>query len=572
MFSGGTCPYPFVAKSDYPELGGDTNARFCAPVPTQSGFAECCLPCPKQNYFYPDSFQRIIHGTTYVNLASVVCCCFLLLSFAVLPVEYTHRHYLSVCLTIAILLMQLSFVIPMGNPDTQCYDKITPHDMYSSINCALSGALLLGGGWSTVMWAFLRTLSVHLQICWQVVPGRRFFLTALAAGWSIPIVFLAVALSVTGVSFRFGESCHINSRNGLQTFWGPLLAVAAGSIVTHTITFCYCIPVYLRSLFEDKQGTSNISNGSALPYSNSVRTVTAAQAFRRIRRVIALQWRGIFVVIIIITDVVFFATVFLQFDGTTQKTPENVRHAYEWLLCVVHNDGDKTKCQSEANRLVVSEGIAISVLFLLSMNGIWALLLLGRPSIFQGWYELTKSIFPIKRNPGEFVSYDARRVSDLPESSYEMLESKQRDTMTTDHTSTLKVPEPSLNSAPRGTHSIREYNPSTISAQLRERADATTNIYDPTYTPYQNSYSLRSPPLSSPFSPFRDRPNFSPEESNINMDGRRRATLGKLRSSSNAGSVASPQFSPYADSPCIEDHGSPRSPNIGRLGGIGIAK
>lgn len=150
----------------------------------------------------------------------------------------------------------MSFVIPLGNPKTQCYDKITPHDMYSSINCALSGAFLLGGGWSTVMWGmcehiwegclgfwlimtvvFLRTLSLHLQICWQAVPGRRFFLTSQAAGWSVPVVFLAVALSVTGVSFRFGESCHINSKDGLQTFWGPLLAVAAASIVTQAITF-----------------------------------------------------------------------------------------------------------------------------------------------------------------------------------------------------------------------------------------------------------------------------------------------------------------------------------------------
>lgn len=84
---------------------------------------------------------------------------------------------------------------------------------------------------------FLRTLSLHLQICWQAVPGRRFFLTSQAAGWSVPVVFLAVALSVTGVSFRFGESCHINSKDGLQTFWGPLLAVAAASIVTQAITF-----------------------------------------------------------------------------------------------------------------------------------------------------------------------------------------------------------------------------------------------------------------------------------------------------------------------------------------------
>lgn len=55
-------------------------------------------------------FQTLIHATTYVNVVGIGCCTFLLLSFAVLPVEYTRRHYLSVCLTFAILLMQVCIV------------------------------------------------------------------------------------------------------------------------------------------------------------------------------------------------------------------------------------------------------------------------------------------------------------------------------------------------------------------------------------------------------------------------------------------------------------------------------
>lgn len=131
----------------------------------------------------------------------------------------------------------MSFVIPMGTKSGQCYDSITPHDMYSSANCALSGALVLGGGWCVACWILLRSLSLHLQICWQVVPGRRFFLAAQAIGWSVPVVFLAIALGVTGVSFRFGDSCHINSKDSLKTFWGPLLGTAAASVITQVITY-----------------------------------------------------------------------------------------------------------------------------------------------------------------------------------------------------------------------------------------------------------------------------------------------------------------------------------------------
>jgi hypothetical protein len=53
-------------------------------------------------------FTTMIHATTYVNLVGIACCCFMLLSFAVLPVEATRRHYLSVCLAFAVLLMQVS--------------------------------------------------------------------------------------------------------------------------------------------------------------------------------------------------------------------------------------------------------------------------------------------------------------------------------------------------------------------------------------------------------------------------------------------------------------------------------
>lgn len=94
----------------------------------------------------------LINASTYFNLVGVACCVFVLLSYACLSVEYTNRHYLSVCLVAAILIMQTSFVIPMGTKNNQCFDLITPHDMYSNASCALSGAFLLGGAWCVAMW------------------------------------------------------------------------------------------------------------------------------------------------------------------------------------------------------------------------------------------------------------------------------------------------------------------------------------------------------------------------------------------------------------------------------------
>ena len=54
----------------------------------------------------------------------------------------------------------MSFVVPLGVSNNQCYDFITPNDMYSSANCALSGVFLLGGGWCIAMWSMNLGMAV----------------------------------------------------------------------------------------------------------------------------------------------------------------------------------------------------------------------------------------------------------------------------------------------------------------------------------------------------------------------------------------------------------------------------
>lgn len=77
--------------------------------------------------------------------------------------------------------------------------------MRSNLVCAFSGAFIAGGGWSGLMWVFMRALALHLQICWQVVMGKSFMYGALAVGWGVPAIGLALAMIFSGVSFRFGS-------------------------------------------------------------------------------------------------------------------------------------------------------------------------------------------------------------------------------------------------------------------------------------------------------------------------------------------------------------------------------
>jgi hypothetical protein len=48
---------------------------------------------------------------------------------------------------------QLGFVIPLGANPQQCYNEITPNDMYTSLACAFSGAFLISGGLSMAVWS-----------------------------------------------------------------------------------------------------------------------------------------------------------------------------------------------------------------------------------------------------------------------------------------------------------------------------------------------------------------------------------------------------------------------------------
>lgn len=262
--------------------------------------------------------------------------------------------------------LQLAFIVPLAaNPD-QCYNTITPNDMQSDRTCAVSGALIIFGGWAAVIWVFLRALSLHLQICWELVPGNKFFYSALFFGWAIPAAGLAIALSLTGTSYRFGDVCHINHNNGLQDFWGPLLAFAAIALVLQFITIGYCMQVFIRNIMDDKATTDS---SSALPqYSRSFTAASARQTYRRVRKVVQLQWKGACVVLLIIGEVIFFSVVFVSMDNGAQIKGQLVEQAVEWGTCLFFNGGDKNECLTLAKPLVKPEPLVLAVLICLGVS------------------------------------------------------------------------------------------------------------------------------------------------------------------------------------------------------------
>ena len=335
-------------------------------------------------WVYPDRFSTFTLVANWLATVSGICCIFLLLSWLALPVDKTNRHYLSVCLTIGVFLMtvrdpvwtrdgviplteQLGFIIPHAAQPEQCFDTITPHSMHTSTVCGASGAFVMLGGWAGVMWAFLRSLSLHLQICWEVLVGRNFMWFAQAAGWGVPILGMALALVFSGVSFRFGATCHVNHDNSLADFWIPLLVFAGATVIITFATFGYCLKVYLASLSDNNASTEG-SNLPSYTMTSQRQNMTPRQAYRRVRRVISLQWRGIALVLVIIADVIFFSIVFVFQDNVVQSVTSDPKVAEDWTMCLIGASGDKKKCLEKAKSLVINEATVFAVLLLLTVR------------------------------------------------------------------------------------------------------------------------------------------------------------------------------------------------------------
>lgn len=92
------------------------NGRICIPVPQLN--ATCCVPCPYSDWMYADGFERRTEIASWVNVAAMFSTLFILFSYAFLPVKWTSRHYLSVCLALGVLCIEVCIT-------RQCLDSLT---------------------------------------------------------------------------------------------------------------------------------------------------------------------------------------------------------------------------------------------------------------------------------------------------------------------------------------------------------------------------------------------------------------------------------------------------------------
>ncbi|KAH7078015.1 hypothetical protein BKA63DRAFT_277005 [Paraphoma chrysanthemicola] len=386
------CTTPLLDESLFSNDQGYQAGRYCGLGTFEVGSKEasCCFPCPIQDWVYAPEWQNHLRIPIYLSILSVLLCSFLLLSFLVLRPAQSHRHYLSTCLLISVLLISLSFTIPVSTQPSYCYDAITPADMRTSMSCAWTGSLVTLGGLGCVVWVFLRSLWLFVRIVYDIAPGRKIMFGSIAAGILLPFAFLVAVLTSTGFSYRAGQTCLPNHENAITTFWIWLIIFAILGFILHAATTGYCVWVFMRTL-KLERSTPRYHLG----YGQSANRRANLKTWLNVKRLFVLHWRNILVSVFVLAGNLVFFIVFWTQDSKLEKVfndPVNIKHVKRWIVCQTLSRDNKTECRKHVKDVMVDEVAMLISLILVSMIGIKIFILLFRASMLGAWITLFKRL------------------------------------------------------------------------------------------------------------------------------------------------------------------------------------
>lgn len=208
---------------------------------------------------------------------------------------------------------------------------------------------------------FFRSISLYLQLIWDIEPGTKFRAFALICIFGGSLGLLGIALGVSGVSYQVGDMCYISYPKSVGSFWGPLLAVAFISFVIQTFIMGFCIRGVIT-----RGGTARFSifRRSDTPDSLS-HVVPPRRISKNIWRILQLQWRAIAIAFLVLLYVAYVAAAVLKWGDRGQFSDEELQ---PWVDCLVQAKGDGKACVAEARHIGPNSETAVSALALLAVR------------------------------------------------------------------------------------------------------------------------------------------------------------------------------------------------------------
>lgn len=270
--------------------------------------------------------------------------------------------------------------------------------MYSSQSCAWSGAFLEVGAMGISVWGewsfysclldqfilttcavLLRSLWVHLQVCWDIdiLKKRAGFWAAQAIGWGLPGLFLAVSFPISGVSYRVGPTCFPNTYKSFITWFGWLIAFGCLATAIQFTTTAFCLWIYLRDIIRGPSATKANSSSTGSRNSTHVQepaiqstfdaddSARGKMAWERVKRVLKSQWRSMLLCIGLSVFSIYFGAVFVSQARTGERAASGSAKSRNalvaWAFCLITNDADKSACGGVGKAIGLNENMVVAI-------------------------------------------------------------------------------------------------------------------------------------------------------------------------------------------------------------------
>lgn len=195
-------------------------------------------------------------------------------------------------------------------------------------------------------------------------------------GPGLPLIFLATSIPVTAISYRLGNICAPVHSTALYTWFMWLLALAIMSSMIQISVITYCIWIYARRVRSLDRHRHHSSASTTALYPPDLRIV----AWKKVRDVLAKQWRHLTTAFMVANLTIFFGLVFIQDTTPSQESlvPEHdPSMRLDWITCLTQSRGDKTACLPLASGLAITESRAVATFVLASVSS------LNNPTIEQ---------------------------------------------------------------------------------------------------------------------------------------------------------------------------------------------
>ena len=170
----------------------------------------------------------------------------------------------------------------------------------------------------------------------------------------------------------------INLLQAFATWFGWLIAFGCLAAVIQFITTGFCVGVYARQLMKRGDGQTSTSGTSASGTSGSPTKQAAPSsqfggkrlAWRRVHKVLIMQWRSIVLSVMVIIECLYFGTVYVAQTRAAEEAakPQHVPEIEAWSLCLITSGGDRNKCLYLAAPLGIGENTVVASLFIASVS------------------------------------------------------------------------------------------------------------------------------------------------------------------------------------------------------------